>query len=769
MMENFIFYIGKSALAASGFYLCYLALFQNRKHFTFNRVYLPVSLVLSLLIPLISFTRIRYIEAAPVAANSLAFLPENLSSPTNTGFRPEWFHYLFGIYILGLSGFIFHLISGCYRAVSIIKKSKLKFVYGLKVQITKKDVHPFSFFNKIVIPEKALDHPNLKMILDHEKIHVKEKHSFDIIFSEVLFILQWFNPFAWLIKDALKNNLEYKTDHQVIKIHNPKEYQLTMVGMADKKGIAPFLTAFDGSQLKNRIIMMKKKTQNKYVVLRQLVILPLLAVLVMGLSNREVKTEIVYSAKEFNISNSKKSINNQSANKSMNASVVKKEFSQVPENPDNLKRDPGLRDRNEELIITQDLVTQNISSNSITANNTTPGKQSGAMKQPDKIQSGGAQSPLIVVDENIFEGERKDINPENIRSVRIIKDSSATSIYGEKGKDGVILVRTKSANNSDRDYKLKSIQELIDQRKPVDPELVIMPEFPGGVNALNEFISGSIQYPSSASEKGIYGRVMVNFIISKTGKVTDVKLSRGVDPALDEEALRVVNSLPDWNPGMQNGEPVEVAYTVPVNFVLPKSAVARKQLNDKPSLTGYTYIVDGRETDNIDNIRSEDILDIVILKGKDATSKYGKKGSNGVIVITTKDNSEKVKINTDNKLRKFIADKIRYPVAAQKGKEEGTVQFFIRTDSKGNIIQLSEKAYGNETFLGEVVVVGYSTERKSRNMPNKKEVITSDESIADLKEALKEEVRRVIHQLPQIEIPEYKDKAVGIKVKFILQ
>ena len=137
--------------------------------------------------------------------------------------------------------------------------------------------------------------------MQHEDIHVRGKHTLDILFAEVLFLFQWFNPFAWLLKDAIKNNLEFLTDHKLTRTNDAQKYQLAMVGLAHKKGVAPFLTALNGSQLKNRIIMMKKKTENKYALLKQLVVLPLLAVLVMGLSTKEVKTEIVQPKQKFEI------------------------------------------------------------------------------------------------------------------------------------------------------------------------------------------------------------------------------------------------------------------------------------------------------------------------------------------------------------------------------------------------------------------------------------------------------------------------------------
>ena len=95
-----------------------------------------------------------------------------------------------------------------------------------------------------------------------------------------------------------------------------------------------------------------------------------------------------------------------------------------------------------------------------------------------------------------------------------------------------------------------------------------MPDFPGGQLALRKFIATSIKYPVIAQENGIQGKVFVNFVVGKDGSISGAKISRGVDPSLDKEALRVVNSLPKWKPGKQGGKAVRVSYTVPINFVL---------------------------------------------------------------------------------------------------------------------------------------------------------------------------------------------------------
>lgn len=95
-----------------------------------------------------------------------------------------------------------------------------------------------------------------------------------------------------------------------------------------------------------------------------------------------------------------------------------------------------------------------------------------------------------------------------------------------------------------------------------------MPEFPGGMAALQKFIAQAIKYPVIAQENGIQGKVFVNFVVNTDGSVTDAKIARGVDPSLDKEALRVVMTLPKWKPGRQGGKPVRVSYTVPINFQL---------------------------------------------------------------------------------------------------------------------------------------------------------------------------------------------------------
>lgn len=94
------------------------------------------------------------------------------------------------------------------------------------------------------------------------------------------------------------------------------------------------------------------------------------------------------------------------------------------------------------------------------------------------------------------------------------------------------------------------------------------PSFPGGMAALQSYIRNNIKYPVAAKKNGIEGRVVIEFVVEKDGTLSNVKAFRSADPSLDQEAIRLVESMPKWNPGKSNGEPVNVRYTIPVTFRL---------------------------------------------------------------------------------------------------------------------------------------------------------------------------------------------------------
>lgn len=757
-MEQFLIYIGKASIAAGAFYLTFLMLFQSRKQFAFNRIYLPVSFLLSFLIPLITFTTIRYIETSPVNdAESFAFATIQTSSLTQKAFVWEWYHYLFGIFCTGLAGFLFNLLLGHLKAILIIRKSNVVQLFKSEVHLTKKDVHPFSFFNKIVIFEKTIDSPNLEMIIEHEKVHVKEKHTFDILISEILFLFQWFNPFAWLLKDAVKNNLEYKTDHEITKRFNPQTYQLAMVALADKKGVAPFLTALNGGQLKSRIIMMKKKTENKYAVLKQIVILPLLAVLVMGLSNKEVKTEFVQS-KSNETNEVIKTIRNridpeffgkiykdglliledygeQAPRIILNDKVVIEKviiaetdlkWGEVIQ-PEQAIEKYGEKGKNGVLVFnTKDeyvgfkpgQVNQNISGK-ITHENDT-------LKPPRvvKIQKVGNESlsnALYLV--NGVEVENlEDIDPNDIEKVNILKGDSAFVKYGDKGKNGVVLVTTKD----------------------LQKEKIVI-GYPSPTNLGTTITHKNADYDKAGFDFGSFKNVQTfdDPIVIVDGRRYDSIDDAKVDPA-DIASISVLKN--------ETAESYVKIYGQQAmnGVIIINTKTKYNTVEDKPK---PLIVIDGviSETKKIDDINPETIESINVLKDASATEKYGVKGKDGVIEITLKPEN----ITTDLKLRRFIAERIKFPVEAQEKGIVGNISMAVTFDKNGKIIK-TDKSNPKFDNLDEVVVTAGN--------PENIKPVQDDDS-----EDLRQEMIRIINLMPAVDIDELKGKTVNIPVKFQLQ
>lgn len=164
--------------------------------------------------------------------------------------------------------------------------------------------------------------------------------------------------------------------------------------------------------------------------------------------------------------------------------------------------------------------------------------------------------PLLIFDGYIIGDQNPNtINSKAIKSLDVVVGDSAIARYGEKAVNGVILA------------ELKPDTAFL--------EYEINPEFPGGVKALLTFVKSTVKYPEEALKDSLSGKVYVNFVITKTGKVEKVRIARGIHPILDSEAIRVVSSMPDWKPGelLFRGKfgwlKSDMSYTIPVEFNLP--------------------------------------------------------------------------------------------------------------------------------------------------------------------------------------------------------
>ena len=157
------------------------------------------------------------------------------------------------------------------------------------------------------------------------------------------------------------------------------------------------------------------------------------------------------------------------------------------------------------------------------------------------------------------------VNDEN--QLKQAEDLDKDVAVGAKDQEGV-KDRTVEAIRNDIAVNVPKEEPKQEVAQKVFDVVEQMPMFPGGPAALKEYLAKNVKYPIPAQENGIYGRVVISFVVETDGSITQVQVAKPVDPLLDKEAARVVSSMPKWVPGQQNGQKVRVKYNVPVNFKL---------------------------------------------------------------------------------------------------------------------------------------------------------------------------------------------------------
>ena len=254
------------------------------------------------------------------------------------------------------------------------------------------------------------------------------------------------------------------------------------------------------------------------------------------------------------------------------------------------------------------------------------------------------------VTDYVYDEPQKQVPVKKGRKASTIKAGNGTVLQVVEAQDQ--KTEAEAPKSEQKQYEATLTYE-IKEDSPQDVFDVVekMPEFPGGVQELLGFLSKTIKYPAEAEKAGKQGRVIATFVVRKDGSISDARVVKSVDPLLDAEALRVINAMPAWIPGTQNGKPVNVKYTVPISFRLDgktkeaPAAVGIFTPTEKPTATGtFTptetplVVVDDKTIDfeKMKDIDPKTIEKMTVLKDKAATDLYGDKAKHGVIVITTK-------------------------------------------------------------------------------------------------------------------------------------
>ena len=449
---------------------------------------------------------------------------------------------------------------------------------GAGVRCFPRPCSPFSFGPWTFIHPDGMDEQTLREVLIHEQAHVRGWHTLDILFSQVVCILFWWNPAAWLMRREVRMNLEFIADKAVADylmqapLSSPvgdtalstaankrteapsgtvggayssrtvwgagssgscvasslKAYQYRLLGFSLQKNVATIANNFNVLPLKRRIKMMNLKRTPRTGMLKYILFVPVAAAMLL-LSNIDMLARTIAD----NVSRPQSDVSTPSPRDKVTT----------------VKADTCLQPIDDETLVVLN------------------GRQMSA----DEFK------------------RQPNLKADNIESATILGKESATAVYGAKGHKGAIIIDTKDSGDD-------KVYETCEQ----------LPEYPGGQLSLLEFMMKNIRYPKAAQEYGVQGKVIVSFIVEKDGTLTEVKAAKIVGvktgqelpemsivaykpdqspeetkkaeeakrynegiAALKAEAERAVKALPKrWNPGKDKGKPVRVSFHLPVTFRL---------------------------------------------------------------------------------------------------------------------------------------------------------------------------------------------------------
>lgn len=284
-METLFINLLKSSALIAAFYLAYHFLVRKETFFNSNRWFLLTGLFTALLLPWFNITKVVYVEKPKMAlADLVAYSSQNtLATPEIPVAEPfdwmslVWFGYL-AIVLFLLARIVINLTS-LFRMLYNQEKTKKE---DFTLVDLNQNIAPFSFFNYIVYNSSLYTPEELQSILLHEKVHSREKHSFDVMVAKLFCIIFWFNPFVWLYKKAIIQNLEYIADHKAVQqLENPKVYQMALLKAISNQNCLSITNNFYQSLIKKRIVMLNTHQSQQRNAWKYSIILPVLIGFVM--------------------------------------------------------------------------------------------------------------------------------------------------------------------------------------------------------------------------------------------------------------------------------------------------------------------------------------------------------------------------------------------------------------------------------------------------------------------------------------------------------
>ncbi|MDB4291869.1 M56 family metallopeptidase [Maribacter sp.] len=500
-------------LEAITFQLVFLIIYdfwlKRETFFQWNRTYLIGSYIVSMVLPWVKIEALKttipgaYYVYPEFLWNANDMAAVNLTETESGMLSISWEYLLFFGGMFAASLFFANKIRQLYL---LKRKGKIyRFSDFTQIVIANSQV-AFSFFKSIFIGDKVLE-GDYKSVIAHELVHIKQRHSYDLLFFELMRIVCWCNPLVYVYQSRVAELHEFIADAQVAKTNKKEHYQLLLSQVFETAHISFINQFFKSSLIKKRIVMLQKSRSKRIWKLKYLALIPVLLAILMYTSCEQDPTETDAMAESILVAN----IEN----------LTEKETQEVYTRLIDL----SVQSKDWELLIKDSYDTSIRFSKPLSENSFISGPSGIPLKARMQIESNILSEDFTLFNEN--EGQIMQIS------------------------------------NGGRDIPFAVVDEV-----PIFPGCENAANTRECfTEMMQKHISKHFNYPQEAQDKGIQGRVSVMFLITMDGEISNIRM-RGPDKLLEEEVARIIGRLPKMIPGKLNGEVVNVPFSIPVTFKL---------------------------------------------------------------------------------------------------------------------------------------------------------------------------------------------------------
>ena len=500
-MTEFLIYQGKTAVILAVFYMFYRLLLSKETFHRFNRIILLGTAALSFVLPLcvITIHEVVMIPAVQSAPQMLESATIGTMAAVAEVSEPIWPYVICAVFAIGALGVLLMAVVSIAKVICIIRSGEHHTLESSEtLVITDAEIAPFSWMKYIVLSREDYEN-GYSQILTHEKAHIALKHSWDVLFVDMITALQWFNPAMWMLKADLRAIHEFEADDAVLRSGaDVKEYQYLLIRKAVSKSGYSVANSFNHSTLKARITMMSNKKSSRKGAWKALYVLPLVGISLAATAETKVdyqyepqeplKARIVEvhdttDVKVIKISNQSQEdisitgvygaipaddqyfekqaekvkvvlseagadpgdkpiyiIDGQVQSDDFDINGLNPDFIGKVEvwTPENAEKEFGEKGKNGVVEIT--------SKEPVTIGSTADGSVKVQYIALDgSMESSEVPQPLYVIDGQVMPEDYNlnTIDPEDIESISVLKDGKQTEVYGERAKDGVICITLK--------------------------------------------------------------------------------------------------------------------------------------------------------------------------------------------------------------------------------------------------------------------------------------------------------------------------------------